>query len=191
MKKRKHSQLPPPQKLRLQDNHSWTAPDGYKIAVLDRGAVSFNFPASWHLAKLEPFELNDKQPPDDDARISVSFWRLPSGVDWSGLPLVDMLVKSTEMEKSDIEILARGEIVKDPRTDLELVWTEHRFMDPKEHREAYTRIALGRGWDVQVLITCDFWVTDAERLKPIWAEVMRSLQLGRVIQDPTKGVTLH
>ncbi len=191
MKKHKNAQLKPHKTLHLQDNHSWNAPDGYKIAVLDRGAVSFNFPESWHLVKMEPFELNDDLPPNDDARISVSFWRLPPGVDWTGLPLAPMLVQSTHIDKSERKILERSSIVTVERDDIELMWTEYRFIDPVEKREAYTRIAIGRGFDVQVLITSDYWVDDAQRLRPIWLEVMRSLQLGRTIQDPTKGVTLH
>ena len=191
MKKHKNAQLKPHKTMRLKDDHSWVAPDGYKIAVLDRGAVSFNFPESWHLVKMEPFELNDNLPPDDDARISVSFWRLPPAVDWTGLPLAPMLVQSTHIDKSERKILERGSIVTVERDDIELMWTEYRFIDPVEKREAYTRIAVGRGFDVQVLITSDYWVDDALRLRPIWAEVMRSLQLGRTIQDPTKGITLH
>jgi hypothetical protein len=176
-------------RLRLQDNHTWKAPDGYKIVVLDQGAVSFNVPAGWILAKMEPLELHDNEPPDDNARLSVSFWRTPAGIDWSGLPLPQLLKQSTE--GSEREILERSEIIQSPRTDLELVWVEHRFMDPQEHREAYTRIAIARGWDVQALITFDFWVDDLEKSKPVWDEVMRSLQLGRHIKDPHRGVIEH
>jgi len=71
------------------------------------------------------------------------------------------------------------------------VWTEHRFLDPVEKREAHSRIATARGWDVQVLITFDFWVDDAANMRPVWNEVLRSLQLGRTIEDPTKGAVLH
>src|ERR1041384_8190989 len=94
MKFKKKKALPQPQTLRLKDNHTWKAPDGYKIVMLERGVVSFNIPVSWHVAQLEPtFELNDLPPPDDNSRISVSFWCLPKGVDWSGLPLIPMLVE--------------------------------------------------------------------------------------------------
>ncbi|MBZ0281164.1 MAG: hypothetical protein K8L97_10515 [Anaerolineae bacterium] len=185
----KHKKRMETGKLRLQDKHTWKAPNGYKIVVIDRGAVSFNIPQDWVVAKLEPFELNDRLPPHDDARISTSFWRLPPGVDWSGLPLAPLLTKS--VEGSSMEILARGGVIKSTRTDIELVWTEHRFIDPKEKREAFSRFALARGFDVQAFISCDFWVDDALRLHPIWDEVLRSLQLGRVIQDPTKGAVLH
>jgi hypothetical protein len=188
---KKHSKkLPPKQTLRLHDNHTWKAPDGYKIFVMDRGAVSFNIPETWVLAKIEPnVEFNDCEPPDDEARLSVSMWRTPPGIDWTGLPLGELLQKSAE--GGTVKILSRSGIIKSMRTDLEMVWTEHKFRDPKEKREAFTRIAIARGWDVHVLITVDFWVDDLARIEPMWEEVLRSIQLGRVIEDPTRGVTLH
>jgi hypothetical protein len=177
--------------MRMKDNHTWKAPSGYKIVVLDRGAVSFNIPVDWVVAKLEPnFEMNDKEPPDDDARVSVSFWQTPPGIDWSGLPLISLLADATKETRKD-DILDQGEIIQSTRTDIEIMWRQQRFLDPVEKREAYSRIAVARGFDVQALITSDFWVDDQDRLIPIWAEILKSLQLGRIIEDPTKGVTLH
>jgi hypothetical protein len=176
--------------LRLKDNHTWKAPPGYKIIVLDRGAVSLNVPEGWLLAQLEPLELHDQPPPNDNARLTLSFWRLPPGIDWSGLPLAQMLSDAVK-GGSKHKILTHGELVKSPRTDLELVWTQYQFRDPKEKREAYSRVALARGWNVQVLVTFDFWVSDLEKFKPAWDEVLRSLQLGRHIDDPTKGAVIH
>lgn len=177
-------------RLRLKDNHTWQAPKGYKILVLERGVVSLNIPEKWNVVKTQPnVELHDAPPPDDNARLSISFWRLPPGVDWTGLPLKELLEKSTE--GSSLEILERGEIITSKRTDLEMVWRQDRFLDPVEKRDAFTRIMMARGWDVHALITFDFWVDDALKLEGMWDELMRSLQLGRYIEDPTKGVTLH
>ena len=175
--------------LRLKDDHTWKAPEGYKLVVLDRGAVSFNIPQEWFVARHEPFEMHDGEPPDDNARLSVSFWRLQVGVDWSGLPQVEMLASATRPDRNDL--LEQGDIQTIPRDDLEVVWVQQRFLDPQEKREAYTRITVARGQGVQVLITFDYWVDDAEKFVPVWQEVIRSLQLGRVIADPTQGETLH
>ncbi len=46
--------MPPPrgwkkQTLRMKDNHTWKAPDGYNILVVDRGALRFNVPKAWHV----------------------------------------------------------------------------------------------------------------------------------------------
>lgn len=189
MKQKKHKNPQPYKKLRLKDNHSWSAPDGYKIVVLDRGAVSFNIPKNWIVAKTEPFEMHDNEPPDDNARLSITFWRFPPDVDWSGLPLVKLLIDSTKDSRT--EVLERSEIMKVERSDLEMVWTQHRFLDSAEPREAYTRILIARGFGVHALITSDFWVDDLEKFAPMWAEVLRSLQLGRYIEDPTRGVVLQ
>lgn len=175
--------------LRLADNHTWDAPKGYKILVAERGAVSFNIPQNWVIGKFEPLEVNDKEPPNDNARISMSYWRLPPGIDWSGLPLVRML--SDSIKDDTLDVLERGEVVRSPRTDIELVWIERRFMDSGEHREAFSRNALARGWNVQALVTFDYWADDAPKMVRHWDELLRSLQLGRVIEDPTKGVVMQ
>lgn len=176
--------------LRLAADHTWKAPVGFKTMVIDRGAVSFNFPEKWIVVKWEPnLELNDRKPPHDKARFSISYWRLLSGVDWQGLPLTEMLKHAAD--NSEYETLSRGEMVQQAREDLEVAWMEQSFLDPNEKREARTRIALARGNGVQVLITFDFWPEDGKRLQPAWEEALRSLQLGRRIADPTKGMTLH
>jgi hypothetical protein len=173
--------------MRLKDNHTWKAPSGYKIVVLERGAVSFNVPTKWIVAKTQPFELNDAEPPNDNARISVSYWQFPPEIDWKGLPLEGLLIQSTNDLK--MEILERSEVFHSDRKDIEIVWVQHRFLDPKEKREAFTRILVGRAFGVHVLVTCDFWVDDAKKLKPVWDEILRSLQLGRYIADPLQGET--
>ncbi len=178
------------QSMRLKDNHSWKAPKGYKIVVIDRGTVSFNVPDFWIVASVEPFELHDGEPPDDDARISVSFWRLRPDVDWSDLSLAPMLLHSTEGIHDDA-IIERKPIQRTARQDIELIWTEYRFIDPQEKREAHSRMALARGFNVQALITFDFWADDLAKSKPVWEEILRSLQLGRHIEDPTRGEILQ
>jgi hypothetical protein len=189
-KKRKHQPQWHKKTLRLKDNHTWKAPNGYKIVVIDRGAVSFNIPENWLIAKFEPhLEMHDNPPPNDNARLSVSFWKFGPGIDWTELPLAPLLLKS--IEDSELEILAQGEIVASARTDLEMVWTERRFLDPEEKREAFTRVALARGWDIHTVISFDFWVDDLKKFEPVWDEVLRSLQLGRYIEDPTKGVVMQ
>jgi hypothetical protein len=83
-----------------------------------------------------------------------------------------------------------GDIVKVKRADLEAAWTETRFLDPHEHRKTCSRIAIGRAMNLQTLITFDFWEEDAARLAPVWDEVLRSVELGRYVDDPTRGDVL-
>ena len=133
-------------------------------------------------------EIYDKQPPDDDCRLAVSYLPLPA-IDWSGLPLTQLIVTAKKSDRR--KILSHSEIVHVPRTDLELAWTEVRFMDSQEHREAFSRLAIARGSNLQALITFDFWVEDASRLNSVWDEVLRSVELGRYVDDPTSGDVLH
>ena len=77
------------------------------------------------------------------------------------------------------------------RPDLEVAWADYHFIDPVLKRQAYTRLCIARGSLIQALITFDYWPEDAARLAAVWAEVIRSLQLGRYINDPTVGDVLH
>ncbi len=193
MKPKKRKKIEPKLvgRIQLDPKHTWKAPSGFKIIVVDRGVISFNVPEKWILAQMEPLEVHDALPPDDKARITVSHWKMPPGIDWTGLPIRELLEKSLEGTGQEVEILERDVIHTHERTDIEIVWSQHRFMDPKEHREAFSRVTLARGFDVHALISFDFWVEDAEKMIPIWEEVARSLQMGRYIADPSKGVTLQ
>ncbi len=175
--------------LKLKNKHTWKAPKGYKIVVLERGAVSFNIPYKWLVEDTEPFTMHDAKPPDDNARLSVSFWKFAPGIDWTGLPLDDLLLKST----TDIghDIIDQTPISRMGRDDIELLWLQQRFLDDEQNREAFTRVAVGRGFDVHVVISFDLWVDDAPKFQATWDEILRSLQLGRVIEDPTQGAVLQ
>lgn len=191
--KGKHKQSIKMTKQKLAANHSWTAAKGYKVVAIERGAVIFNIPVDWVLEKLQPVEIYDKKPPDDNARLSVSFWRLPPGIDWTDLPIDKLLTDASDPKHNqrELEILESGPVKKASRTDLELATRFQRFVDPQEKREAYTYMATARGWDVHVLITFDFWKDDLPKCAPVWDEALRSLQLGYNIEDPTKGITRH
>ena len=170
---------------KLKDKHRWEAKPGYKIFVANRGAVRFDFPQDWVIhPDAQSIKLHDREPPDDDCRLEVSFNLLPP-IDWSGLPLPQLLRDSLKGDERDL--VPVGEVVNINRRDLRLAWAEYSFTDPIENRPAYTRVLLGIGGNVQCLITFDFWADDAPRLAPVWDEVVRSLKLGVPIQDPTTG----
>lgn len=175
--------------LKLKKNHTWKAKPGYRIFVADKGAVRFDFPDNWVvLPDDDSIKFHDKQPPDDDCRLAVSYMRLPP-IDWSGLPL-SQLVQSV-VDGDERGVIAQGKMHDVKRPDLELAWTEVTFIDPVEKREARSRICLGRGSNIQPLITMDYWTTDADKFTPVWDEVLRSLQLGVYVQDPTRGLRLQ
>jgi hypothetical protein len=175
--------------IKLRPDHGWKGKEGYRIFVADRGAVRFNVPQDW---VMEPdpdsIKFYDRQTPDDNCRLAVSYIRLPL-IDWSGLPLSHLVQAIVVGDHRKVS--ARGEMREVARADLELAWTEIRFTDPVERRDAFSRISLGRGSGIQSLITFDFWADDAARFAQVWDEVMRSLQLGRFVSDPAMGDVTH
>jgi hypothetical protein len=172
---------------RLPKNHGWQCKPGYKIFVANRGEVRFDFPESWIVSfGDDSVRLNDREPPDDECVLQISVHYLPPGIDWSGLPLRTLLESIGDENDKERQTLGRGEMFEVKRPDLELAWYEQRVLDVKENREAISRICLARAQNIQPLITFYFWPEDLNRLDPVWNEVLRSLQVGNVIPDPTK-----
>ena len=177
------------QTLKLKKNHTWTARPGYRIFVADQGAVRFDIPQDWVIIPdSDSIKFHDRQPPDDDCTLAFSYMRLPP-IDWSGLPLSQLVQQIVDGDTRGIT--SQGEMHNLQRPDLEIAWTEVIFIDPTERRQARSRILLGRGSNIQPLITFDFWEEDASRLSSVWDEVLRSLELGMEIKDATRGHTLH
>jgi len=174
------------EQLKLKKNHNWKAPDGYRIFIADRGAVRFNIPEGWVVEPdSDSIKFYDVKPPDDNCRLACSYLRLPPQVDWSSLPLDNLI--NVALNGDERNPVREGEIVHKQRPDLEAAWADYRFVDPVLKRAAYTRLCIARGSLIQALLTFDYWPEDAARFAPVWAEVIRSLQLGRYIEDPTVG----
>jgi hypothetical protein len=171
--------------LELNENHNWKSEPGTRIFVAGRGALRFDVPQDWYFEPDEKsFRFLDNKPPKDDARLEASFNLLPPG-NWAEFPLVPLLKKiMQEDERHPIEI---GKVIQLKRQTARVVWNQIKFIDPQEHREAYSRTCIGLGSGVQCLITFDYWVDDAERLTPVWDTVMNSLVLGLYIRDPRTG----
>jgi hypothetical protein len=172
--------------LELKPNHRWEAPEGYKIFVANRGAVRFNVPQEWVFEpQAKSFKFLDKEPPDDDCCLEVSFNPLPPN-DWSQFPLKSTLKKVLEDDSRNV--ISRGKVFTVKRQTASIVWAELRFIDTQtEAREAFSRTCIGLGSNIQCLITFDFWADQAQQLTPVWDEVMRSLTLGLYIRDPMTG----
>lgn len=172
------------QTLKLKPGHGWKARPGYRIFVADRGAVRFDFPQDWIcIPGADSIKFHDRPPPHDDCLLQVSVMRLPPDIDWRGLPLTHLLKEAIKGDHRGT--ISQGDVVYVQRPDLEYAWIETRFIDPNEQREACSRACLARGANVQPFITLAFWPEDTERLNPVWDEVLRSLQLGQYVKDPT------
>jgi hypothetical protein len=173
------------QTLKLKDKHFWRCKSGYRILVLDRGAVRFDIPGGWVLNSLKAqFRCSTPSRRKDDCRIEVSFSRLPPH-DYTGFPIAKAL---QDVYKDDFRRLTPTiDPVNIVRHDLRAAWAEYSFVDPVEIRDAFTCALIGIGNNVQCLITCDFWASDAARIRPVWNELVRTLQLGVHVADPTTG----
>ncbi|MEQ8958551.1 MAG: hypothetical protein RLP02_11600, partial [Coleofasciculus sp. C2-GNP5-27] len=166
-------------------DHNWTSKPGHRIFVAGRGALRFDVPEDWHFEPdTKSFRFVDNNPPNDDCRLEASYNLLPPG-DWADFPLVSLLKRVVRDDERNIT--EKGEIIELKRQTARIVWTQFKFIDPNENRDAYSRICIGLGSGVQCLITYDYWVDDAERLNPVWDTVMDSLVLGLFIRDPRTG----
>jgi hypothetical protein len=187
-KQKKHNLKWIKETLALKPDHRWQASPGYKLFVAGRGAVRFEVPQDWFFEPdTKSFRFLDRKPPNDDCRLEASFNLLPPA-DWRNFPLAQALADVVDHDER--HILSKGEIITLDRQTANIVWTEFKFLDPQDNREAYSRICVGLGSGVQCLITFDYWVDDADRLTPVWDNVLRSLILGLYVSDPTTGAAL-
>jgi len=171
--------------LKLQKKHNWKATPGCRIFVADKGAVRFDFPQDWVVIPDEDsIKFYDKQPPDDDCCLAVSYMRLPPG-DWDSLPLSSLVEAATTGDTRPIDNF--GPIKEERRGMMTIAWREMRFIDPAQHRDCFSRLALAREGRIQALLTFEYWADDALRGRRVWKTVLGNLQLGDWIDDPTRG----
>lgn len=191
------------QVFHLPENHGWTAKPGNVVFVADRGALRFEIPREWTMEpSRKSVKFLDAKPPDDSISLEVSITYLAAygrNVDWSGLPLSDLLKGITDEESPARPGKRKARKRKDankvsaPLTikmgDLELAWVETEFIDPGEKRPAYSRIGLARDARaaIQALLTMSFWPEDADRAKAVWNDVLGTLKIGEYFDSPLHG----
>jgi len=167
----------------MYKNLQWEVKEGFKSFVADHGAARFDIPEAW---VFEPGEtsvkFSDREQPDAQCALEATVFRLPPGVDWSGLPLTVQLAEATR--ESPKQEIWRSAIAPMQRGDLEMVWLESRFVDQEEHREALARYLLARRLPIQIFISFAYWPEDADRFVPVWDEVVRSLRLAEFVAPP-------
>ncbi|MFM2060426.1 MAG: hypothetical protein RLZZ507_96 [Cyanobacteriota bacterium] len=66
------------------------------------------------------------------------------------------------------DIVETGEIIQVKRQTAKIMWGQIKFIDTQaEPREAFSRICIGLGSNIQCLITFDYWADQAEQLTPV------------------------
>ena len=176
--------------LGLAKGHRWKAKQGYNICAINRGAIRFDYPQGWDVnADSDSLKIRDLPEPDDNCVLAVSQMHLP--VEIADFVPVAELVR-VSMQSDEREIRERGDVVEAKRADgIDLAYSEVRYFDPKQKREAFSRLCIARGSGVYCLITFDFWVDDVAKSVPVWEQALRSLILGVYIEDPTKGPVIQ
>ena len=164
----------------LPKNHQWKARPGNKVFVADRGKAQFEIPGDWIVSPNPDgsgsIRFFDKPEDDADMRLEMSLIYVPH-IDWSGLPLVN-LIEDCALSEDSRGITNRGPFQEGKRADLETAWLEVDFHDPGEDRPAHSRVCMARGPGIYSLITMDFWPEDAPRAHKVWDCVMDTLKLG-------------
>jgi hypothetical protein len=173
---------------KLDQMYGWKAKPGYHIFVADRGAVRFDFPDTWVMQPAENgvIELRDRQPPDDDCLVELTVFHLRPDVDWTGLPMGQMLANATDGGLGHGDDAVLGPITEKHRGGLDLAWRETQWVDQDEKRDARARSLIAHKDDVQILITMSYWQDDVERFMAVWDELVRTLRLAEYVRKPDK-----
>jgi hypothetical protein len=176
--------MPLVEDITLKPGHAWRARPGCKIFVAERGAVRFDYPRDWVTVSEETsVSFYDREPPDDDSRLTVSFMRLPAA-NWGALRLAALLESALQGEEP---VGTRGPVHEARYGEVDVAWRELSFIDTAQSREARSRTCVARQGTLQCLLTFDFWADDLDRCHDAWTTVLETLELDRPIADPTKG----
>jgi hypothetical protein len=164
----------------------WKAQPGYRILVIDRGAVRLDFPNSWIVGTDSKFvRIIDRDPPDDRCGVMISC--RPISLRMTEVPMRELLREVTTEDLEERSTIARGPVINVYRPPLEAAWRQMRFIDRIQKREACTRVCLARGGRTLATIVFDFWPEDERRLHDAWTMLMRTLAVGDYLEDPRTG----
>jgi hypothetical protein len=177
--------------MSLPENHGWKSSPGYLIFVANKGEVRFDYPETWITEHTSPITFRDAEPPLDTCRMRLFIYH-PTKKHDPSTPISDVLMDLFDIVKYENPdddpgySMGRGDIVVEPREDLDLAWRQSRFFNPNLGREMTTRSAAGRAGGSIAFLLLDFPTEEREKYEAIWTEILRSLQVGLTIEDPTK-----
>ena len=167
-------------------SHKWKARPGYRILVVDQGAIRFDFPSSW-LAGIDAkyIRIIDREPPNDRCGLMVSCRQI--SLRMTELPMHELLRDVTLEDSGNRPITYRGPIVRLLRPPLEAAWVQLRFTENLRNREACSRVCLARGGRTLATIVFDFWPEDEGQLCAAWETLLDTLAVGDYIEDAATG----
>lgn len=164
-------------KLKLPKDHGWKTREGFQIVLADRGVVRFDVPVGWHIERGEDCDLRvtDVPPPDDDCSLKMSILRVPRLKPDVGPPLDEMLRGVSD--SPDMDVTAVFEPVLETSEGAQVAWMETHFVE--DGRDAISRTVLARGGGLHAVFTVALWADREEDFEPAWAELRRSLEVGK------------
>lgn len=194
---RKRPQFTPYERrvVSLAPDHGWRATPGYKVCVIARGDLRFEYPESW-VAVPGPtsIKLYDKPHPDDDMVLEVSCIRTPP-VDWGKFPpLEDVLLNGL---REHGRLLPADSVRRVDIPGLHLVWTEYDDTDANTGKPVIWRQAqchpgpVYSGPGLLGVLTFGFYQDHFERADPVWEHLLPTIVMGEYIADPTVGPRLN
>jgi hypothetical protein len=174
----------------LPENHGWRSSPGYKIFVANKGEVRFDYPESWEIDISAPITFRDRPQPNDICRLRVFIYH-PTAKQKQTPPIQEALQDLIDIARAESNedlgySLGQGQITVIPREDVDLAWRQDRYFDPNRQREISTRSCAARAGGTIALLMFDFPSDDRSTFDAIWEEILRSIQLGQIIEDPQR-----
>jgi hypothetical protein len=168
--------------MALDASHAWKATPGYRILLVDSGAIRFDFPIGWIVHRgTKQVLLLDRYPPDERSYIGLRWRRiLPAE---ATIPLEVLVSKSSIAEQRPI--VSRGPVIRLFRPPLEAAWIQLQVID--RGRQMCTRMCVARGGCTQAIILAEFHSADEVKFFPIWETFLKTLAVGDYIVDATTG----
>ena len=174
-----------PEPVQLPRNHGWKVQNhGYRVLVINRGAVMFETPLKWPVTPIgnECLQVSDRRPPNENMRLNVMPFSFPH--DPHNDPGVIELLKDTlSLRVTPLDNQSRIRVAS--RRDLEVAWVEGTMINKEENRLIRSRACMARRNNDFALINCDFYPEFAKRALKAWKVMMTTLQVGEYIEDHT------
>jgi hypothetical protein len=168
----------------LEANHVWKATPGYRIVVLDGGAVRFDILRDWVVhARENNVLIFDREPLDNRCSLGFSWHRLP--LESSMAPLTLLLAHGCTTETRPI--LERSPIRQVNRPPLEIVWRQFRVRDEPDTAEMCVRMCIARSGTTQAVFLFEFRPEDELAFFQPWETLLQTLAVGEYISDSATG----
>ena len=158
---------------------------GNNAFVANRGDVYFEIPNTWVIKpKDDLFAFYDKEPPDDSCCMEMSVRHLNLQINWDGVPLGEILLKTAQVDRGEA---FRTDVHEIKRANLHIAWMEDHFIPNNEPRPAISRWMIAKSFDVLPFFTFNFWKDDFEMADKFWTNLLETLRLAEGIGFRTRN----